>query len=131
MDIAEAFGIVQERGTQEVSGDVPDVVFDEIQNLTEDIRIGMVTLTEMQAQIKELQNHTHEALSVPHSHDLPEHTHPPIEMTDQSGVYAQLNHTHDLTHTHELAEHSHEGGRVVAGQAEIDDALLRHIADDH
>lgn len=123
-DSAVTVGIVQERGTQEVSGG--DAMMDELLNLQED----MSTLEE---ELQGFLNHTHKPLSVPHSHDLAEHTHPPPDMSHEhpAVVPVLIEHEHDTEHSHDLPEHSHSGGQVVSGQAEIDDALIRHIADDH
>ncbi|MHA1806204.1 MAG: hypothetical protein ACTSX2_01355 [Candidatus Thorarchaeota archaeon] len=124
-DGAVAIGILDERplpGTQEVSS---DALWDEVMNLQEEV-------TELQD--RDL-THTHEALSVPHSHDLGKHTHPPPEpIEEQTAVVPVLiEHNHDLSeHGHPVSEHTHpELQGTAAGKTEINDAFIRHIKDDH
>ena len=124
-EAAVAIGMLDERplpGTQEVSG---DALWDEVMNLQEEV-------TELQD--RDL-THTHEALSVPHSHDLGKHTHPPPEPVEQQPAAdpVLVAHNHDLAeHGHPMGEHTHpELQGAAVGKAEIDDAFIRHIKDDH
>lgn len=70
-----------------------DAVLDEVLNL----QAAMVNL---EGKLEAMGNHTHEAVFVPHSHDLQEHEHPPPDLAHEHTGYA-------------LKSHAHDAGRVV------------------
>ena len=89
---------------QVAQGATEDVVFDELVNLQADIQVGLTTITEMQGEIRGLneelkvvRNHNHEAVYALLRDDLEKHTHPPPD----------LSHTHPVVPA-VVAEHEHD-----------------------
>jgi len=97
-DAAIELGLIDEPQTAQEATD--SFVVDELLRLQADIKVGMQTITDNQREIRE---HTHEAPEAPLSYDLPEHTHPPPDLSHNHPVVAPVlvKHTHEpLTHTH-------------------------------
>jgi len=118
-DAAVAIGILDERPAV---GDVDGVVFDEIINLTEDIKVGMATVTENQRIIREMESKL-DALSGPHSHDLLEHTHPLPDLSHEHSEYATVQHEHDTTHTHPPPAALLDSASLALIQSEVTSAM--------
>ncbi len=109
-EAAVEVGLIEEDPvSQEISGDVPDVVFDELQNLADDIAGGMATITENQRLIRE---HTHEAVSVPYRHEPEKHVHDPPDLTHTHPVVA----AESVKHTHEAVAHEHDAQVLLSSE---------------
>lgn len=116
-DTAVEIGILDERNRDIVGN---DAIYDELSNLIEDV----------EALEEQMALHEHEALYVPHSHDLVEHTHPPQDTTHEHAAVAAGLIAHDHDHEHALPAHEH-GSAAPVSQTVIDDAFQRHVKDDH
>ena len=89
-----------------------------------------ITAEEFEKFIEWQRSHDHDWVMPEHSHEMPEHTHN-FEIPDHTHPEAPHRHEDHVHASHTHPEIEARTGQSGASQGTIDDALKRHIEEDH